>query len=379
MRKAIFWIHLTSGVMAGLIILSMCVTGVLLTFERQMRDWADRRDARVAPAANAARLPVADLIAKADAVPSAVIVRSDPAEPVELVVNKDRTLYLNPYTGAVTGEPSKRMRAFFESVRDWHRWFAGGPAAQKVTQPIYDAANLIFFGIVLSGPILWWPKKSTWRHFRPILWFRGSLSGKARDFNWHNAIGVWTSIPLALIVASGILLSYEWSNNLLYWLASSGPPKQQRPIPMSKSEAVPPWQGVDVWISRAAARMPDWRTITIRGTPGRNVDVNVDSGTGGQPQYRAFLTLDRLTGNELKWASFDAYRPGFKVRVLARVVHTGEVGGVMVQALAGLVSSAGAMLVYTGGALSLRRFAAWRRRRSRLTHTAHLADAGAAV
>lgn len=369
MRKAIFWIHLTAGVVAGLFILIMCVTGVLLTFERQMRDWADRHDARVVPPVNAARLSVTDLIAKSGTMPSSVVVHSDPREPVEFVVNKDRTIYLNPYTGAVTGEPSKRARAFFESARNWHRWLALGPGAQKVTAPIYDAANLIFFVIVLSGPILWWPKKSTWKHFRPIVWFRGRLSGKARDFNWHNAIGVWTSIPLALIVASGVLLSYQWSNDLLYRLTSSAPPKLVRPVPMAKTEALPQWQGADLWISRAAARMPDWRTIGIRRTPGRNVDVSVDAGTGGQPQDRAVLTLDRVTGNEVKWATFGDYSSGFKVRILARVVHTGEVGGVLVQAFAGIVCLAAAVLVYTGIALTLRRFAAWRRRRNRVEGT----------
>lgn len=42
-RKAFFWSHLT----AGLVILVMSVTGVLLAYERQITDWADGY--RVAP------------------------------------------------------------------------------------------------------------------------------------------------------------------------------------------------------------------------------------------------------------------------------------------------------------------------------------------
>ena len=40
-RKALFWMHLSAGVSAGLIILIMSVTGVILTYERQLQTWED--------------------------------------------------------------------------------------------------------------------------------------------------------------------------------------------------------------------------------------------------------------------------------------------------------------------------------------------------
>ena len=42
MRKYFFWIHLTAGGLAGLVILTMCVTGVLLSVEKQITNWAER-------------------------------------------------------------------------------------------------------------------------------------------------------------------------------------------------------------------------------------------------------------------------------------------------------------------------------------------------
>src|SRR5579883_1429240 len=200
MRKVLFWSHLTIGVATGLIVFMMCVTGFLLTFERQTIDWADRAAARATPPPGAARLPLSELIAKAGKPPAGITVHSDPAEPVELAMGKQGTVYLNPYTGEIAGHPSERAHKFFESVRAWHRWVALGPAAQKATVPVYDAANLILLVVVITGPFLWWPKKLTRQHLRPIVWFRGGLSGKARDFNWHNAIGLWSSIPMLLIV-----------------------------------------------------------------------------------------------------------------------------------------------------------------------------------
>ena len=41
-RSLIFWLHLTAGVVAGTVVLVMSVTGVLLTYEKQMVAWAER-------------------------------------------------------------------------------------------------------------------------------------------------------------------------------------------------------------------------------------------------------------------------------------------------------------------------------------------------
>ena len=53
MRKVLFWMHLTAGVVCGIVILIMCVTGASLAFEKQINAWLERSDARVVPAARA--------------------------------------------------------------------------------------------------------------------------------------------------------------------------------------------------------------------------------------------------------------------------------------------------------------------------------------
>ena len=43
LRTLIFWPHLVAGITAGVVILVMSVTGVLLTYERQLIAWSDKR------------------------------------------------------------------------------------------------------------------------------------------------------------------------------------------------------------------------------------------------------------------------------------------------------------------------------------------------
>ena len=65
----------------------------------------------------------------------------------------------------------------------------------------------------------------------------------------------------------------------------------------------------------------------------------------------------------MKSESFDDLGPGRRLRSWLRFAHTGEIYGLPGQTVAGLVSAGGAVLVYTGIALALRRLVAWLRRR----------------
>ena len=431
MRKVLFWMHLTAGVSCGIVILIMCVTGVALAYEKQINAWLERSDARVVAATpGAARLPLETLLAKVKdqkpGAPSAITVRSGASEPVEVSMGRAGTLYVNPYTGQVVdqsqpiqpGQPpaQTKARAFFRSMEDWHRWMGASGQNRNTGKSIADAANLGFFFIVLSGLYIWFPRKLTWQHWRPSVWFRGGLSGKARDWNWHNTIGVWCWVPLVLVVGSGVIMSYPWASNLLYTMTGSplppqpgagrgGPGKGDVKGPGRGPEGRGPggpaaegrggpggfgggfggfgggppanWDGLDKAWSKAEQQVAGWKSIRVQGSANVNVPFSfaIDRGDGTQPQLRGTLTVNRATGEVANWADFSSNSTGQKLRLLARFTHTGESLGVWGQAIAGMATLGGAVMVYTGIALSLRRLFAWRRRRKQQTEP-ELANAG---
>ena len=95
-RKIIFWCHLPVGATAGIVILIMCVTGVLLSYEKQITSWADTRGCRSAPpTAGAQHLPIETLITKAretrGATPTAITLKSDPEAPAEIGFGREAT------------------------------------------------------------------------------------------------------------------------------------------------------------------------------------------------------------------------------------------------------------------------------------------------
>jgi uncharacterized iron-regulated membrane protein len=375
-RTVLFWMHLATGVVAGLVILVMCVTGVVLTYEKQMLEWVDGRARSVPPSADARLLPPETLLAavvaaEPGAAPTGLTVRRDPSAPVTVTVEGGRRL-LNPYTGAILAEPSTGLRAFFRTMTDWHRVIAMQGTSRPIGKAITGAANLGFLFIVMSGIYLWVPRVWSRLQFTQVLWFRKGLPGKARDFNWHNVIGVWSAIPLAIVVAGAVPISYSWAGNLVYWIAGEAPPappqrpaaaaaeaRQERPREVQVA-------GLDAAWAAAQGTVPEWRTTSVRlGGPAQAPFViTVDEGYGGQPQYRRTLSVDRASATIVKSESFDDLGPGRRLRSWLRFAHTGEIYGLPGQTVAGLVSAGGAVLVYTGIALALRRFVAWLRRRS---------------
>ncbi|HEU0299601.1 MAG TPA: PepSY-associated TM helix domain-containing protein, partial [Longimicrobium sp.] len=114
--------------------------------------------------------------------------------------------------------------------------------------------------------------------------------------------------------------------------------------------------------ARAERQVPGWRsiTLTLPKEAGEPVAFVIDRGDGGQPHKRAQLALDPGTGAVAKWEPFSEQSPGRRLRGILRFAHTGEVLGIPGQTLAGLVSLGAAFLVWTGLALTWRRFRQWR-------------------
>ena len=387
LRSFLFWCHLACGVCAGAVILVMSVTGVLLTYQRQLLAWADTRGLEVMAPAGAARLPLEDLVSRVQAnspgqPPTSLIVSSDPTRPVAVSVGR-RTLQVDPYSGAILGEGAAGMRAFFRSVTDWHRWLATSTSDRATGRAITGAANLAFLFIVGSGIVLWFPKALSWVHLRPVLLFRGRLRGKARNFNWHNVIGIWSAVPLFIVVLGGVVISYPWASDLVYRAAGEAPPPRARPAgpegtggtggPGRSGRAAGPGMAADregtlLGLNRsvdvATARVPGWRTATVRipTSSSQPASVTVDLGTGGQPHLRQTIDVERQGQTIARVDGYATQTPGRRARTWLRFAHTGEVYGLLGQTIAGLVSLGGTVLVWTGVSLSLRRFFAWRTR-----------------
>ncbi|AKJ08426.1 Putative iron-regulated membrane protein [Archangium gephyra] len=410
-RKIIFWPHLVSGVIAGIVIGIMSLTGAAIAFESELVDWADSANRRVqVPSADAPRLSVDELLARVKearpkAQPSGVTVYPEPDSAVLVLTGRAEGVYVNPYTGEVREQGAKGWRSFFHLMEEWHRWLGAQGDNRPVGKAITGVSNAAFLFLAISGLYLWWPRKWTMKTVRPVLWFRGGLKGKARDFNWHNTIGFWALPVLIVLTATGMVISYKWASDLVFKLAGTEPPVAQGPAASAPVKVPTPPEGakpigLEPLFAEARKQVPAWETITVRlgggqrPNPGPQAQGPQAQGPQGQaprgegpgpraqgpqaqgpgPQGPQAVTLaireqggwplfaaaqvsfDPFTGQVLRRETFADYNTGRKARTWMRFLHTGEALGWVGQLLAAIASLGGVLLVWTGFALSWRRF-----------------------
>ena len=221
-RKTFFWLHLASGVITGLVVAMMSFTGVLLTYEHQLISWADRSFYET-PAPGADRLPLNTLLAAAenDGVSGKQLtVYKDPAAPVLVSAGRrEPSVFVNAYTGAVLGEPSPAMRSAMTTLMRWHRWFDARGDARQTARLVTGVANLAFLFMILTGIYLWLPRVLSWTLLKARLFFRKAYKGaKEKNYYWHHVFGIWSAIPLIVVVATASVFSFRWASNLVYLL-----------------------------------------------------------------------------------------------------------------------------------------------------------------
>lgn len=386
-RKVIFWLHLVAGIVAGIVILIMSVTGAALAFEKDLVAWAEQEVRKIAaPAPGAARLGLDELLSRAKekasgARPSAVTVFADPQAAVFMNFGRTNAFYANPYTGELSGQGAQSTRAFMHVMTDWHRWLGQDGDGRAVGKAMTGVCNVAFLFLAVSGIYLWWPRKWSWTALKGIVLFNAKLSGKARDWNWHNVIGIWSAPVLVILTATAMVISYKWASDMVYTVTGNTPPAVAGPGAMSGPAVEVPQPapgtrplGYETLIAAVQKEMPNWEQISIRfgGGPGQGprsgrgapqaVSISVREQDGWPLFASVQLSLDPFTGAILKKESYADYNSGRKARTWMRFLHTGEALGFFGKLVAGLASLGGAVLVWTGFALAWRRFVAWRRK-----------------
>ena len=164
-RSILFWMHLAAGAFAGVVVLIMSVTGVALTYEKQMLEWADRRAWTAPSPADARPLPPETLLAQVSAAqpgtaPLGLTLRADRRAPATRHSRRQqdparRSLYRRDYRRAADRPAHVFPLDDLVASLPCARTARAAPPARRIT----GAANLAFLFIVLSGLYLWLPRR----------------------------------------------------------------------------------------------------------------------------------------------------------------------------------------------------------------------------
>jgi len=206
LRKALFQVHLWTGIGFGLYILMMSVTGSALIFRRDLSRTLSR-EPRVTPV-QGARLTAGELREAAKrAYPgyqvSHVYERTRPDLAAEIWLERGSSKIqrlFNPYTGADVG-PARRLGfRMILWLADLHDNLLIGTTGRWINA----IGGIISLLLCFTGAVIWWPGIAKWRGSLVFHW-----KGNRRGFNWalHSALGFWSLALILLWSVSGIYLS----------------------------------------------------------------------------------------------------------------------------------------------------------------------------
>ena len=209
LRRALFQIHLWTGIATGLYMVFISVTGSAVVFRRDMNTHflgnipADQ----VAP--DAQRLPEDEL--------RRAVLRQFPGYTITKVANSRRRLApseatlvkdgvklqerFNPYTGADMGNAHPRAVAVMEWFTDLHDNLLKGETGRKVNA--IGGAMLCL--LCISGLVIWWKASGAWYKG---FYFNRLSSWKRINFDLHAALGFWGLVILVLWGISGIYFGF---------------------------------------------------------------------------------------------------------------------------------------------------------------------------
>ena len=195
LRQVIFWMHLTSGVTAGIFIFIMCITGALLSFESNIIEFAERDMRHTSPPAeNAQKLSANEILAKIqtarpDTKPASITIKNEQDAAINISFGREGQVFVNPYTGEVTGEGAKAVRDAFRSMRRARGFDVGD------NRPVgnFDGRGYLFFFFGDVRLYIWFPRRF-YGSFRRFMVSRPGLSGKGAILTAQNRFLVIASL-----------------------------------------------------------------------------------------------------------------------------------------------------------------------------------------
>lgn len=406
-------VHLYLALAAGLVFFVQCLTGTILVFEEEITHALRAERYAVAVPAGQPRLPLAQLAAQfQQATPEAKLlafkVYADPARTVELSYRDGKakpqappgeggegrgrasgegrgpgegragrgagesrgpgggrgegrgpgkgrpergsTAYLNPYTGQVLGLQTEKQLPVFKVAEDLHRRLLAGEVGKALT----GLSALCILVITATGIVLWWPKTRAMLAGR--LRIKWEASGKRINHDLHVVLGFYCSLFLFGLALTGVVMSYRWATESLFWLTGSKPTVGIA-APVSGAAGSPRAVAYDAALRTGQATYSAagfWRV----SAPKDSVAAVVVSAPSPLPLRASGLDslfVDRATGAALGQHLYSRQSAGSQLRRMTKPLHTGEIGGIWTKILALVVTLCSLTFPVTGVLLWLRR------------------------
>lgn len=227
LKKLNAWLHLWLGLVSGIIVVILGVTGCILVFEQEIKSLSSPW-LHVEMPAKGTYLPPSELYKEVKKALPEKEIRSvwyhGANRTAHFSINdSDSMVYVNPYTAEIVAMVDHED--FFHEIDEGHRHLWLPP---NIGRPIVGWATFIFFILLVTGLILWWPKNLKKSNVDKSFKVKWRAKFKRVNYDLHNVLGFYSMILALLMAITGLIMSFSWFNKGVYWL-TGGDNNQPKP------------------------------------------------------------------------------------------------------------------------------------------------------
>jgi len=364
-KKINNWLHLWLGLISGVIVFIVCVTGCIWVFNEEITALLEPNTV-IERQNKSVLLPSQISKIATDIYPDKKVsyVTYQQGKAVNVSVGGRRSggaaLRINPYTGEVISKTERKEGDvdFFRFILNGHRFLW---LPYEIGRPIVNYSTLIFVILLITGLIWWWPKKWNNKTREKSFKIKWGASFKRVNLDLHNVLGFYSLLFLLAIALTGMVWGIKWYSEGLYWVTSGGQSlgefNRLKSDSLQANKFYTPEQVIDLTFKKVMAENPrsEGFYYTFPDTSKAKSTINITVyPTTGQFYNNKSYKFDQHTLKELKGDhpvyDTDYEQAGFggKLRRMNYDIHVGSILGFPGKVLAFLSTLIGASLPVTG-------------------------------
>ena len=354
-------LHLWLGLLTGVIVFIVAVTGCIYVFHEEIKDAI--YDYRFVEEKTTEYLPPSKIKENVQQLyPGTTddfVIYTGKNRPVAVYGLYKETpyyFYLNPYSGEFL-YAQDFTKDFFEIVKSLHMYLL---LPEEIGRQVVGISTLIFILMLITGVILWWPKKL--KNLKKSLKVKWNARWRRLNYDLHNISGFYLHILAIIVAITGLYFSYDWVSDGIYYLGNLGEDVASDHH-VEDIEQKPEISGnpVDIAFYQTLDLEPDYDMYFV-WTEGDHHPVV----TGAYPEslnfdHQSNFYFHPQSAELLQKQFYSDKSTGMKLQEMSYGIHTGQFFGMPGKIIAFILSIFVASLPVTG-------FIVWWGRKNRMKH-----------
>ena len=356
-KKIIFQLHKILGLATGIIVFIVAITGCCWTFREEIEDLYDDYKTVIplegTPITVTEAKEIALTVFPENTVHGTVFKQQNDA--VEVIFYDAepefyQSVFLNTYSGKII-QVDNHLTGFFAFILKGHTrvWLP-----KKIGEQVVGASILIFILIIISGFILWIPKKRNNLKQRLKFDWKKTTKWKRKNFDLHTVTGFYICSLAFIIAFTGSFMSYDWLKYVVY-KSTGGERTVFFEIPLNKDSIAlaSNTKPIDLLIPRLQKENPNADGFELHYPESAEnsiyVEVSKSKGLFYDSDFRFFdqNSLKEIETEAIYGKYEDATIPD-KILRMNYDIHIGAIGGIVGKIIAFLISLLTATLPVTG-------------------------------